>query len=110
MTLDELTDLCRALLEEAGVGSPAAFRALGGGLLTTFTDDEFLLAVRFVSGERVLNGPAERPTIEPAPRRERSVGVPLTPELLAELDAIEHEDEVPAKQVDLGDGVFLGFN
>jgi len=118
MTVDELTDLCDGLFEQLGILSPAAFRS-GTELLDVLSDATFLLAVRFVSGERVPNGPAERPTIEPVPRRERQ-GVTLTPEKLAALAELDDEDDAEyelvaavddqvARQKDLGDGVFLGF-
>jgi len=117
MTVDELTDLCEALLTEADF-TLSSLRN-GEQTLINLTDSEFLLATRFVSGERVLNGPAERPTIEPVPRRERQ-GVTLTPEKLAALAELDDEDDAEyelvaavddqvARQKDLGDGVFLGF-
>lgn len=118
MTVDELVLLTEALLTEAGVEGPSTFRS-GQELLTGLDDDTFLLAVRFVAGERAEVGAGPAPAARPK-RQLRE----LTPEEVAERDRmlalVEHEDEVPprpqrvygdapAKAVDIGDGVVVGF-
>lgn len=117
MTLDELTSLTEALLEEAGF-TLASLRN-GGEALSGLSDEQFLLATRFVAGERVeISGPRTTPQ---AVRRSLGRGVEMTD---AQWAAIEHEDELDgamfapdvrgvgdvARKVDLGDGVTLGFD
>ena len=101
MSLDELTDLCEALFSELKVDS-SSFRK-GTAKLSGLSDEQFLLAVRFVAGERV-----ETPFSQPAPRRSRE-RVTLDPdeaaERLAKLE--ELDEETPSGPVDIGDGVSL---
>lgn len=107
MTVDELIELTQALLDEAGFHL-GALRD-GTEALTGLTNEQFLLAVRFVAGERPIRAPHE-PPLGPLPRRERNL-VSLDEDELAErLARLEELDEdTPSGPIDIGDGVTLGL-
>jgi hypothetical protein len=100
VTLDELTHLAEQLLVTELHLSVSTLRAGAGEALANVDDDVFLLAVRFLAGERVT---APAPVRPPAPV--------LPPEEIARrqqlLDEIEHEDDEVLGPVDIGDGVSL---
>lgn len=104
MTVDELVGLTEALLSATGLDLKQ-LRDLGApAVADDLTDEEFLLAVRFLAGERPTGGAPE----QPRPRRQL---VPLNEDELAErLAKFEELDEdTPAGPIDIGDGVTLGI-
>jgi hypothetical protein len=78
VTIDELIDLCEGLLDEAGFNL-TVLRS-GVGILEGLSDEQFLLATRFVAGERPPQAQIE-----------------------------ELDEETPTGPVDIGDGVILGL-
>jgi len=117
MTVDELIELCDALLVDAGA-TIEGLRKDSGELLAGLDDQQFLLAVRFIAGERPLYTQGVELAAAP-PRRERKL-VPLDEDeaarRLAELEALDETtpgmgpQEAPyTGPVDIGDGVTLGL-
>lgn len=113
MTVDELIDLTDALLEEAGFDL-ATLRG-GNSALDGLNDQQFLLAVRFASGERpvapVTGGRImEDELLRSAPRPPRKL-IPLDEdEAVRRLQELEElDEETPVGPIDLGDGVTLGL-
>lgn len=108
MTLDELTQLTEALTHDYSIQNLRA----GGFPPDDISDEDYVLLIRFLGGERVTAPPAPEPFPTPAPR-ERRPRRELSPEeqqdRLLELDELERR-EAPARAVDLGDGVILGFS
>lgn len=99
MRIDELVDLTRALLREAGGEDISVLRSDKDDFLSGLTNDEFLLAVRFLAGEGPdlvgARGPRASNLVRDDDRAER-------------LAALEEEDEVtPAGPLDLGEGITL---
>ena len=111
MTVDELIDLCDALLVDAGV-TLEGLRKDSGELLSGLDDEQFLLAIRFVAGERPTASERRRTGAERyLDDRERRVTSPMlgedeAAERLAKLEELEEETFGP---VDIGDGVTLGL-
>lgn len=113
MTVDELIDLTQVLLDEAGFHLGALRDQGQGAMLAGLTDEQFLLAVRFVAGERPVQfGGPLHPIREDGDivgrRRERTpVSDDEWARRLAELEELDEETPPPAGPVDLGDGVTL---
>jgi hypothetical protein len=104
MTQDELVELTEALLEQ--VGFTLATLRYGEVALEGLSDEQFLLATRFVAGERPKPTiPIPSPVNVPQERRTR--GVELSEDEMARrLAAVEElEEETPHGLTDIGDGV-----
>ena len=112
MTVDELVSLTEALFFEMEIDS-TSFRT-SADQLSTLSDDAFVVAVRFLSGERpsAHHAPPNRPYLN----ERKNVSQDAIDAVLA----MEHEDEqiiriakaldeAPAAVKDLGDGVTLGL-
>ena len=116
MTVDELIDLAEGLLEEIDF-STDSLRS-GHAKLQTLSDEQFLLAVRFVAGERPTASERRRTGAEEylddrvrGPRRERklvSLSEDEWADRLAEIEELDEETPYTGP-VDIGDGVTLGL-
>ena len=103
MTVDELVELTEALFFEMEIDSKS-FRT-SADQLSTLSDDAFVVAVRFLSGERPVHSTmgAYREARNPVPMSDEHED-----EQIVRL-AQEMADEAPAAVKDLGDGVTLGL-
>lgn len=128
MTVEELVELTEGLLHSTGLDLKQLRDHGAPAMAEDLTDDQFLLAVRFLAGERpviVAGGfeplRPEKADLVQQPRRQRrliSLDEDEAARRLAALEALDEDtpfdlldDDVPAYTgpVDIGDGVTLGL-
>lgn len=112
MTVDELVSLCEAVFDSTDLKTIRNGNDYFGVNMNEWDDEQFLLAIRFMCGERpsVSQPYSDIPSEPRPPRRERRLIELDEDEAARRLAALEElDEETPAGPVDLGDGVTLGL-